>query len=490
MSTAIIGGGVGGLTTALLLSASGEEVTIYERGNRLGGRLAYESNGTYRIDQGPTIVLLPEMLLEILEEAGISRDRIPLIPCDPMYRIHYADGTSFDKYSDPKKQQDEIESKFPGESGAFLRYMETMKELFIHGKEAFLERAFLKKSHFFTFKNVRLLHKMRVHKSVRALAAEFYKDSRLVDAFSLQTLYIGGAPFQSPALYSLIPYAEHAYGIWYVKGGYASLVDLLEEELVRRGVHIRLQSEITSIKVEHQRCEGVVLSDGSEHAHFQVVYNGDFPHLMSLLPNVTKRMKPKPRYIPSSGCVLVYLGLDKRWEEAPAHQFVLPPSLTDSLRAVFEEGRIPNEPSFYMFNPTALDDGAAPEGESVMYMLIPVPPAVSGVHWDEEVPALVDRVLQLAEERLFPGLREAIVWQQVRTPIDAVREGLYGGGSFGLAPLLSQSGVFRPQFAPLPIQGLYTVGASVHPGGGIPIVMQGAKLLTSHLEKERKAWNA
>lgn len=215
-----------------------------------------------------------------------------------------------------------------------------------------------------------------------------------------------------------------------------------------------------------------------------VIYNGDFPHLSGLLgqaPEVARKRKP---YRPSSGCVLLYVGVDKTWEDATTHQFFLPPSLEGSLQEVFNQRRIPAKSSFYVFNPVALDETAAPSGQSVLYFLIPVPDA-EGVDWDQESEALAERVLEEAEQRGFPGLRAAIRWKKVRTPADAERDGLYGGGSFGIAPVLFQSGVYRPQPKPFPnIKGLYAAGASVHPGGGVPIVMQSARMAVNQLTKE------
>ena len=136
-----------------------------------------------------------------------------------------------------------------------------------------------------------------------------------------------------------------------------------------------------------------------------------------------------------------------------------------------------------MFNPIAIDPDAAPAGSSVLYFLVPVP-AAPELDWDGAGGALADRVLERAEQLLLPGLRDSIRWRKQRTPRDAERSGLYRGGSFGIAPVLSQSGSFRPQVKPLPVEGLYAVGASVHPGGGIPIVMQGARLLSQTIAKE------
>lgn len=490
MEVGIVGGGIGGMTTALLLRRSGKSVTLYEKSARLGGRLAFEEGGGYRIDQGPTIVLLPEMLLSILAECGIDRDALKLIECEPMYKIHYADGLSFTKWRDRTRQMEELERCFPGESAGFIRFMNEQERAFREGRAAFLNKAFLTKRSFFSASNVALLARLKAYKSVRAVAREYFRDERLIDAFSLQTLYIGGAPFRTPGLYSLLPYAEHASGVWYIQGGYASLARLMEEQLIRTGVQVRKEVRIDRLVVEKGRCEGVASGD-TTWRHEAVVFNGETPLLQGLLPEGSAAA-PSRALTPSSGCVLVYLGLNRRWEGACAHQFFLPPSLDAGLRQIFIQGRVPQEPSFYSFYPTALDDDAAPPGESVLYLLIPVPAngIDGGANWAQTAGPLVSQVLEEAERRGFPGLRDAIRWQRVRTPREAEADGLFRGGSFGLAPLLTQSAVFRPQFKASMLAGLYQTGASIHPGGGVPIVMQGARLLAQHMIKERYEWNS
>lgn len=480
---AIVGAGIGGLTSALLLNRQGWDVTVYERGSRVGGRIGYEQDGEYRIDQGPTIVLLPEMLLGILEEAGVDRSKIELLRCDPLYRVHYHSGRVMTKMTSREEQTAEIERLFPGESRGFARFMKDMDTLFPAGRAAFLERAFPRKRDFFTPSLMSLMGRLRAHKSVRKAVGDYFQHEELLDAYSLQSLYIGGSPFGTPGIYSLLPYAEHEYGIWMVKGGYAALPAILEQELISRGGRVVLNAEVTGLTIKNGICEGIETVAGAENVD-AVIYNGDFPHLSGLLgqaPEVARKRKP---YRPSSGCVLLYVGVDKTWEDATTHQFFLPPSLEGSLQEVFNQRHIPAKSSFYVFNPVALDETAAPQGQSVLYFLIPVPDA-EGVDWDKESEALAERVLEEAEQRGFPGLRAAIKWKKVRTPADAERDGLYGGGSFGIAPVLFQSGVYRPQPKPFPnIQGLYAAGASVHPGGGVPIVMQSARMAVNQLMKE------
>lgn len=498
MEVGIIGSGIGGLTSALLLSQRGVDVTVYEKAERLGGRLTYQRDqeSHFQIDQGPTIVLLPNMLLDILEEGGMDPAELPLMECDPLYAIHYADGTVFKKYRQLDLQLQELDRVFPGEKNGFLKYMSDMEQAFEQGVHSFLKQPFFRKGQFYTWSNMKLLMKMKAYKSVRRLAADYFRDERLQDAFSLQTLYIGGAPFSAPALYTLIPYAEHAFGIWYLKGGYAGLVDRLQSILESRGVRFVTGCKAEQLLIEGGSCTGFVSAEGAVYRHESVVFNGDFPHLVNLLPagqssksvTHTVRISDKIRnkeYEPSSGCFLIYLGLNKRYEHAHIHQFFLPSSLSQGLKQLFTEQKVPDEPSFYTFYPTALDPSAAPEDQSVMYILVPVPPA-GDVNWSELKYKFADKILAEAEERGFEGLRESVLWMDIRTPDDAVNDGLYRGGSFGIAPSLKQSAVFRPQIVPFPeLSGLYSVGASIHPGGGIPIVMQGAKLLADHLTKER-----
>ncbi|CAH1209827.1 4,4'-diapolycopen-4-al dehydrogenase [Paenibacillus auburnensis] len=481
---AIVGGGIGGLTAALLLSRQGQEVVLYERAPQVGGRVAFEEKGPYRIDQGPTIVLLPEMLLGILEEGGLPAGSLELLHCDPLCRIHFKSGRVLTKYADIQEQAAEIDRNYPGEGAGFIRFMKEMSELYPRGKASFLERGFRRKRDFFSPGNLSLMARLRAYKSLRSAVGQYFKSEELKDAFSLQSLYIGGAPFRTPGIYTMLPYAEHAFGIWMLKGGYGRLPQIIERELVRRGVQIHTDTEVEALTVSGGRCRGVVIQ-GEAIPYDAVLYNGDFPHLEGLLGGASEGTgrSGNSRFKPSSGCLLIYAGAARRWPDSQVHQFFLPESLNDNLRELFDHGKLSHSPSYYVFNPAVLDEHAAPPGESVLYFLIPVP-ADPDLDWAGLAGPLADRVLADAEARGFPGLRGSITWRKLRTPADAQEDGLFGGGSFGIAPVLGQSGVFRPQPKPYLLHGLYAAGASVHPGGGVPIVMQGARLAVHEMMKE------
>ena len=477
MKAAIIGGGIGGMMGALFLSRQGIDVTIYEKENRLGGRLSFVERGGFRIDEGPTIVLLPEMLQQMLDEAGISRRDYKLISCDPLYSIHYRGGLTYTKYPDFNRQMEEIQRVFPNEAEGFKRFMKEGKMRFKIGKQAFLEQEFSNPREFWTRNNVKKLLKLKPYQSVQKLMSAYFRDERLQAAYSLQTLYIGGDPFHAPAMYSLVPFSEHEHGVFYLKGGYASLVKVLERELVRRGTSIQLNSNVAKIIKTGQRVTGLETAEGEQH-YDAVIFNGDFPHLTSILHQPAKRS-----FVPSSGCVLLYFGLNCIYKEANVHQFLMGGNFAGHMRDVFERKQVPEDPAIYAFHPSVIDDSLAPAGKGVLYTLIPVP-SDTPIDWKNQRD-WIDQIISRLERGPFSGLREAIEWMEIRSPEDAETFGLFKGGSFGIAPSLFQSGVFRPQVKPYPLENLYAVGASIHPGGGIPIVMQGARLMAEQLLQDR-----
>ncbi|MFS0786377.1 phytoene desaturase family protein [Shouchella sp. 1P09AA] len=474
MKSIVVGSGIGGLVTALYLSNSGDEVTVLEKNDYFGGRLAYHRHGEYKIDQGPTIVLLPEMITSILEESGMNVSSLDFVQIDPLYKMSFPDGASFWKYRDMDKQREEISKVFPGEEDQFPQFMKAMEQNFIKGKAAFLDKSFNQKRNFFTVSNLKTLYELKAYQSVDKMIRSYFSHERLQNAYKLQSLYIGGNPTNSSALYSLVSYSEHAHGIWYLKGGYAHLVEKIVEELKGRGVQLIKNAEVneilykgnvgTAVKVDNMIFEGD-----------RFVMNLDFP----LAEALVEQKEVKKKYVPSSGCLLVYAGLDKVYEESPIHQFLMSDDFDQHMKDVFEARDLSTLPSIYAFHPSVIDPSLAPEGKGVLYALIPIPAKMK----TDDCHKLVETVLEQLEKRAFPDLQTHIEWLDVRTPKDAEAQGLYEGGSFGLAPTVTQSAVFRPQYQPFKAKNIYAVGASTHPGGGIPIVMQGVKLFVKELQQ-------
>lgn len=472
----IVGSGVGGLVTALLLSKeSDNDITIFEKDTTFGGRLKFIEEGDYKIDQGPTIVLLPEMILSILEEGGIDRESLPLVPCEPLYSIDFPNGDQIVKYRDIEKQKAEIERLFPGEGEGFERFIKDMKWRFSMGQHQFLEQPFVDKKQFFSPKNLQTLVKLKAYLHVKNLMKNYFKSEELQNIYALQTLYIGGNPTASPALYSLVSFSEHIHGIWYLKGGYASLVDILVEELESRGVKLIPNAHVDNLEIVENQCKSVSVN-GEWHEVDDVILNGDFPIMDELMSEERKLNKS---YVPSSGCFLIYMGLSKNYEQSSIHRFFMSNDFNKNMKDVFQYKQLPEDPSIYTFHPSLLDDSLAPKGKGVLYTLVPVPSGTN-IDWTNKGD-YANFIISKLEHLGYPDLRDHIEWIKIKSPLESKQEGLYDGGSFGIAPTLFQSGVFRPQLKPYKIENVYAVGASIHPGGGVPIVMQGAKMLSDYM---------
>lgn len=466
----VIGGGVGGLTTALLLAHKGYDVHVVEAQRHWGGRLRFVHCDGDRIDAGPTIVLLPDVLRRILHTCGICDVRMQA--CDPLVRMHFADGTTCARRADPQAMIEEM-TQFAPEAGAqYARYIAQMEQRYAWGVANVLDQTFTNYSWREPARLFAQLARFGAMRSVHADCARFFSDARLHDAFGLQSLYIGGNPYTTPAMYALIGYAELAYGISYVEGGYASLVPRLVAAAQQYGVRMEHRTIERIAWTARGRVCAVTHAQGSIPCE-AVVYSGEMHRLAPLLG-----MRARRRWQPSSGCFLLYIGIEGTYPDRDVHAFWLCAQFAQHMREVFRTGTLPTDPAVYTFYPSRIDRSLTKHpDDSVLYVLVPVPSG-STIHWADVQQSFAARIVRMLERRAFPKLSQRTRWMQMRTPADAAAEGLFAGGAFGLAPTWTQTAMFRPQLRPYPhMDGLYAVGASVHPGGGIPIVMKGAEML-------------
>ncbi len=466
----VIGGGVVGLTTALLLARQGYDVHVVEAQRHWGGRLRFVHCDGDRIDAGPTIVLLPDVLRRILHTCGM--DDVRMHACDPLVRMHFADGSTLARRADPKAMRAEMAQFSPDAAAQYARYVSCMEQRYAWGVTNVLDQTFVNPSWRATAQLFARLAQFGALRSVHADCARFFSDARLHDAFGLQSLYIGGNPYTTPAMYALIGYAELAYGISYVEGGYASLVPLLVAAAKQHGVKLEQRAIERIAYTASGRVCAVTHAQGSIPCE-AVVYSGEMHRLAPLLG-----MRVHRKWRPSSGCFLLYIGIDGTYPERDVHAFWLCAQFAQHMREVFRTGMLPTDPAVYTFYPSRIDRSLTKHpDDSVLYVLVPVPSG-STIHWHAVQDAFAARIVHMLEQRAFPQLRMRTRWMRMHTPADAASEGLFAGGAFGLAPSWTQTAMFRPQLRPYRhIDGLYAVGASVHPGGGIPIVMKGAELL-------------
>lgn len=490
-SAIVVGAGVGGLTTALRLLRNGWHVTIYEKNARAGGRLGRLSGNGYTFDIGPTIVLMPDVFVRLFEDLGRKlQDYVELQLLDPNYRLHFPDGSHLDATSQLQKMMAELERFAPADVAGYMRYLGDLYKRYAIARYDFIERPMLHKRSLLDPRQLIKLARLRTLRSMDADMARFIKDERLRLALTFQSLYIGIDPFQAPAIYNVIGFMELSYsGVWYCRGGYHAVTDALCRVLAEMGGVLETGCEVAQVLCEGGRATGVRLASGEEKRADAVIINADFASAAQrLVPEFARREYPNRKMASleqSCSAFVLYLGAKRRYEDAQVHSVYFSRDFKANVKQIFHAKTLPTDPSFYVHVPSRIDPSVAPEGHEAIYVLVPVPNLTAGIDWDSAKRVLRDQVIDRLEVEGFAGLREAIDFEACYTPASWEAQcALRAGAAFGVMPKLLQSAYWRPSLKSKTTQGLYFVGASTHPGGGVPIVMTGARTLEGIMARD------
>ena len=478
---AIIGSGFGGLAAGIRLQAAGARTVMYEARDRPGGRAyVYEDQG-FTFDAGPTVITAPHCLEELFAVAGERlEDHVRLDPVRPFYRLHWPDGTRFDYGGSPESVAAQVAALAPGDVAGFERFMDYSRRVFEAGYEGLVDAAFLSFSDM-----VRVaprLARLRADRSIYGAVSRFVKDERLRQALSFHALLIGGNPFETSAIYTLIPFLERKWGVFFPRGGTGALVRGLADLYQRLGGELRLASPVERVQLRSEagRVRHLVAARGGTEIFDAVVSNADLHHTYARLyagvPSADARRARLERMHWSMSLVVVYFGTRRRYPGRAHHTILFGPRYREMLREIFHGPELPRDFSLYLHQPTVTDPSLAPPGGETFYVLAPVPHlGAAPVDWRREAEPYADRVLA-ALEPVLPDLRREIVVKRIVTPLD-FRDGLnaFQGSAFSLAPRLGQSAYFRPHNRDPEIPGLYIVGAGTHPGAGVPGVINSGK---------------
>ncbi len=478
---AVVGSGFGGLALAIRLQAAGVQTVLYEARDRPGGRAyVYQQDG-FTFDAGPTVITAPGCLEELFALAGESMsDRVELLPVLPFYRLAFADGSSLDYDGDPGRMRARIGRLAPQDVEGYERFLAYSQEVFQAGYEGLAAVPFLRFADM--VKVSPALARLGAHRSVYATVARFVKDERVRQALSFHALLIGGNPFETSAIYTLIPYLERRWGVYFPRGGTGALVGALAGLFQRLGGDLRLGTPVERVLPEPQggRPAHRVLAGGRWERFDLVASNADLHHtyarlLESSVPAAaTARRLEKMDW--SMSLFVVYFGTDRKYPGVAHHTVLFGPRYQPLLAEIFHGPALPDDFSLYLHAPTVSDPALAPPGHEGFYVLAPVPHLGNArVDWEREKEAYADRILASLEPTL-PDLRRHLVTRRIFTPLDFASElGAFQGSAFSVSPRLGQSAFFRPHNRDPHIPGLYIVGAGTHPGAGVPGVVNSAK---------------
>jgi phytoene desaturase len=484
---AIVGAGFGGLAAAIRLQAAGVETVLFEARDRPGGRAyVYEDRG-FTFDAGPTVITAPHCLEELFEVAGEKlADHVRLEPVRPFYRLHWSDGTRFDYGGTAESMRAQVAALAPADLGGFERFMDYSRRVFEAGYEDLVDAAFLRFGDM-----VRVapqLARLRADRSVYGAVGRFVKDERLRQALSFHALLIGGNPFETSAIYTLIPFLERKWGVFFPRGGTGALVRGLADLYARLGGELRLGAPVAGVALRDDggRTRHLVTSasaDGARRteAFDALVSNADLHHtyarLYAGLPAADQQRARLERMHWSMSLFVLYFGTRRRYPGRAHHTVIFGPRYRDMLKEIFHGPALPPDFSLYLHQPTVTDPALAPPGGETFYVLAPVPHlGAADVDWGAQAEPYAERILAALEASGLPDLRREIVTKRIFTPVDFRDElAAFQGSAFSLAPRLGQSAYFRPHNKDPRIPGLYIVGAGTHPGAGVPGVINSAK---------------
>ncbi len=468
---AIVGAGVGGLAAAARLGSRGHEVDVFERLPLCGGRNNIIEDAGFKFDTGPSFVLMPDFFKEVFQYCGRDiKDYLDLKMLDVNYKIFYTDGDTLTVYNDSARTQQELERIERGAAAGYTKFIKETERIY-RQVEPLLYKCF-EKSALCDARYWMLIKKIRALESYWQLASRFFRSHKLRYAFTFEAMFIGVSPFQAPAFYSVITYADHVQKIFHPMGGMYRIPLALEKLAREFGVRFHYNEEVFDIVKPNG---SIMVTTGKTHSHVDAaVVNADYAYTQSML---LKRTLPKYQY--SCSTYLLYLGLNKKVTGLAHHNLFFAKDLKRNLRQIFRDGVIPDDPSFYVHVPTVTDPSLAPPGKDIVYVLVPVPnlQKQSDVFLKYER-AIRSAVFQRVKEQAGVALEDSIETEHRFYPLDFIgKYNIQYGATFGLAHNLMQSAFFRPSNVDAQMKNLYFVGASTQPGGGLPVVIASSRIV-------------
>jgi phytoene desaturase len=476
----IVGAGPGGLAAAVLLAKSGLRVTVLERSDRVGGRTSTFTSDGFRFDIGPTFFHYPQVLEQIFQEAGADlRREVDLIRIDPFYRLVFGQGGELLARSDIANMENAIALLNPSDARHLRRFLSDTREK-LKRFEPFLSTPFLSWRDVFKRDVLRLLPTLKPWRSLDGELRRYFSDPRVRIAFSFQSKYLGMSPFQCPSLFTILSFLEYEYGVFHPVGGCGAITAALERLARRLGVEIRLNESVEEIVFEGRRAVGVRTALG-EYGAQALVLNADFARAMQrLVPgalrrNWSDRKIERARF--SCSTFMLYLGLRAPLSRLPHHTIYIAKDYAKNLEEIERRHVLSADPSMYVQNACATDPSLAPPGKSTLYVLVPVTHQHPNVDWSRERSRYRALVVRHLEKIGIEDVESLVEYERVLTPDDWDQDfELHRGSTFSLAHIYSQMLHQRPRNRFDDLERVYLVGGSTHPGSGLPVIFQSAKI--------------
>lgn len=479
-SVIVVGAGPGGLAAAMLLAQRGFRVQVFEKQDVIGGRNAQVSLGPYTFDLGPTFLMMKFLLDELFAEGGRrSSDYLDFRKLEPMYALKFPDKTMHVR-SHPDAMRAEIDQHFPGEGRNLDRFLQR-ESLRFRKLYPCLQKHYGTVASMFSPALLAAAPHIAAGRSLYNVLGDYFQSEELRLAFTFQSKYLGMSPWDCPGLFTMIPYTEHAHGVYHVMGGLSRISHALADVATEEGAEIQTSAPVSRVLLDGRRAIGVQLASGEKIFADDVVVNADFGHAMTTLfdPSALGRYKPEKMRKRKFSCstFMMYLGLDRAYN-SDHHTIVFSRNYKQNLEAISRGRARFQDISIYIRNSGNVDPGIAPAGHSALYILVPVPNNTSGIDWEEHKQELREQVLRTIQERTdFGDLAPHIQRELILTPQDwETKHSVYLGATFNMAHSWNQMLYLRPHNQFEQFSNCYLVGGGTHPGSGLPTIFESARI--------------
>jgi phytoene desaturase len=482
----IIGAGIGGIATAVYLAKNGYQASVYEKNSSPGGRCGQLIRDGHRFDLGATMLLMPGIYRQVFGELGITlKEGKDIVPLDDLYTIWFDNGEKIDFTSDDSRMKEQLEKIEPGSFEKSKKYVTAGYNIFRLGMDKLIGRNFYNLLQFANFKNIGLLIKLKTYISNWNYARKFFSHPHLMMAYTFQNIYVGQSPFNSPALFSMVPAAELTEGSFFPHGGMYSIVEKLFNTAESLGVKFYFNSGVTKINIEGKNAEGIMLEDGREKKADIIVANADLPYVYrNLLPDRRKSARlDKMNY--SCSAICFHWGVDKVYPQLRHHNVFLSDNFREGLDRIFIDKTLGDHPSFYLHAPVRTDPSAAPEGNETLSIVVGAGHIDKAKDQDWQLlkqktrAAVIERLKKLGLSDIEEHIKFEICYtpENWETACNITRGSVFGS----LGHNMMQMGYFRPHNRHDKYHNLFFVGGSTHPGNGIPNILMSSKLVAERI---------
>lgn len=498
MRVAVIGSGLGGLAAACTLAARGYDVEVFEKNPWLGGKAAQLREEGFRFDMGPTILIRPSVLKRIFSEAGRDlSDYVKMVRLDPQWRCFFDDGSVLDLKHETQEMADSLNQREPGLGERYVQFMEMSKKL--HGIS---DKFFFWKSvgsmwdtfdinGAFDIKVLKDVMRMRIGQTVGGTIRGFIKDPNVAQMLDHFVQYVGSSPEASPAILCAIGHMQSEEGIWYPTGGTRAIPEAMVKLGTELGVRFHASVEIERLRIEHGKISGLITSRGEEHTFDAVVSNEDSVRTYRELigGGIAGAFEKRGKYEPACSGIVLYLGLNRRYEHLAHHDFVFSRDPHEEFHHIYDLGEPAPDPTCYLASTSQTEPATAPPGGDALYVLVHTPYLRPKHDWSKIFPAYRQVILdKLKRTAGLHDIEDRIVFERSLTPLDIHnRYKVLNGAIYGLSSHGRFTGAFKPANVSPDVEGLFLAGGAAHPGPGMPMVMMSGWIAADALDQRYRA---